>query len=243
MFWKKDTVSRMDATSEMEDIRRRIRTALDQSPDKSQKELAKLLDISPAQITSLLRPGGRWLQAPELPIVESYLGISLVRRPRFPRRFDPSGAPPKPPKAVAPSLSDIVTPEGSHVAFAQTHPDVVRYLKSVADTRPAELWRINTDLVQEAGYLPGDYAVIDRKRSATAGDVVLAEVRAQAGEWIPIFRVFRPPSLRTANSQYIPARLPIADSAIAVIGPIVASVRDSRTLDTSPEPEPGEAEE
>ncbi len=110
----------------------------------------------------------------------------------------------------------------------------MRYLESVIAERPAEVWRITTDLVRGAGYLPGDYAVVDRAQTPAAGDVVLAEVRAHAGEWIPIFRVFRPPSLRTANSTYIQARLPIAGSSVATIGPIIASVRDSRSLKKPP---------
>src|SRR5512146_818468 len=116
----------MDPAAEMDDMRRRIRRALEESPDKSQKELAKLLDVSPAQVTSLLSPGGRWLQAPEVPIVERYLKIRLLKRPTFPRRRSGPGLPPK----YAPSVR-----EGSRVVFEQTHPDIVRYLKSVLGKR------------------------------------------------------------------------------------------------------------
>jgi hypothetical protein len=70
----------MSPALDMENIRQQIRAAMDTSPHKSRKELAKLLGISPTQVTSLLKSGGRRLQAAEVPIVERYLGISLLGR-------------------------------------------------------------------------------------------------------------------------------------------------------------------
>jgi SOS-response transcriptional repressor LexA len=218
----------MDPTSEMEAIRQQIRAAFARSPDKSQKELAKLLNISATQVTSLLKPGGRRLQAAEVPIVERYLGITLLKREasavasRRLRVARVETRPPLPPMNFA--------AEGVTVPVSDLPADIARYLESVSAERAAEVWRITTDRVQEAGYLPGDYVVIDRGHPPSAGDVVLAEVREKAGWWIPIFRVYAPPVLRTANSKYVrePA-LPADGTSIAVIGPIIGSVRAPRS--------------
>jgi hypothetical protein len=68
----------------MDAIRARIRRALDEKPDKSQKGLAAALGISPAQVTSPLKPDGRELMIDEIPVIEGYLEISLLHRSPLP---------------------------------------------------------------------------------------------------------------------------------------------------------------
>ncbi len=94
------------------------------------------------------------------------------------------------------------------------------------DGRAGEVWRLTTDLVQAAGYLPGDCVVVDRDQAPRPQDVVLAELRESAGPGTPIFRAYLPPYLMVVNpSASLQSPLLVDNVHVAVIGPIVASVR------------------
>lgn len=241
--------SAMDPTSDMESMREQIRAALDAAPDKSRKELAKLLSVSPAQVSSLLKPGGRRLQAAEVPIVERYLGISLLRghwRPLqeghanyFVENEISKSSPPQQHAIVAELARPPPRPmgqpsprgggrEGTPVALADLPAELSRYLGSVIGSigAAAEVWRIATDLVEAAGYLPGDYLVVDRGEKPRPRDVVLAELRENLGPAIPVFRAYLPPYLMTANPKaMMQSPLYVDDVRVTIIGVIVGSVR------------------
>jgi SOS-response transcriptional repressor LexA len=212
----------MQSNLDMEKIRQRISAALDASSGKSRSKLAKLLGISPTQVTSLLKPGGRRLQAAEVPIVERYLGISLLETD----------------ETFAEELSapSILFDEGNRFPFNEGEPvdlaalpaDLARYLKSVMARRQAEVWRLSTDLIEAAGYLPGDYVVVDLGQIPRPRDVVLAELRESHGQVTPIFRAYVPPYLMVLS---LPATLEtpliVDDGRVIIKGVIVSSVRAS----------------
>jgi hypothetical protein len=226
-LWKSQTYYAMQSALDMEKIRQRISAALDASSGKSKSKLAKLLGVSPTQVTSLLKPGGRRLQAAEVPIVERYLGISLLEADDSPvqERFRTG-------LADGPNLYDegeeFPFNEGEPVDLATLPADLARYLKSVMAGRQAEVWRIATDLIESAGYLPSDYVVVDRGQTPRPRDVVLAELRESHGKVTPIFRACLPPYLmvldlvhleKTVGSALVEDRIlyVLADNASALL--------------------------
>jgi hypothetical protein len=237
----------MDQESDMEAMREKMRAALDGSPGKSRKELAKLLDISPTQVSSLLKPGGRHLRAVEVPIVEGYLGITLLGSLAEPAHlaehqvFSPNKENPQSESGQAPAehgaggdaasrerLPPARGPaaEGEAVAIDDLPPALARYLDKVAGRCAGQIWRLATSNVQAAGYLSGDYVVVDRYRMPRAKDVVLAELREGVEAPVPIFRAYVPPYLMFANSRaMLQSPLLVDDHRVTILGVIIASVR------------------
>jgi hypothetical protein len=214
----------MQSALDMEKIRQRISAALDASSGKSKSKLAKLLGVSPTQVTSLLKPGGRRLQAAEVPIVERYLGISLLETEESPARTR--------------FLSDTANlfDEGEEFPFNEGEPvdlaalpaDLARYLKSVMAGRQAEVWRVTTDLIEAGGYLPSDYVVVDRGQIPRPRDVVLAELRESHGKVTPIFRAYLPPYLMVLSpTATLQIPLIVDDGRVVIKGVIVCSIRTS----------------
>ena len=211
----------------MELLRKKIRAALDNSPGKSQKDLAKLLNVSPTQVSSLLKPHGRHLRAVEVPIVEHYLGITLLGASgdEIPPEADEPPAfleAPGPPRPPGP------TPEGTLVSVDDLRPELAHYLGMIAEECGGEVWRLTTNNVQAAGYFSGDYVVVGRGRRPRNKDVVLAELRNGVEPAVPIFRAYVPPYLMVANANpraMLQTPLPVDDDRVAITGVIVASVR------------------
>ncbi len=237
----------MNSESEMEGLRARIREALAADASKSQKELANLLGISPAQVTSLLKPGGRRLQVAEVPIVERYLGIRIFRteqaeadatlaRPISAAHAAPLSVASAAPLSVASAavlpegVSEDLQREGKLVALEDLPPTIRTAMRELLKDRPAEVWQLTADF-REAGCVVGDYVAVDRSESPRNGDLVLAEVRQSAGRWIPVFRLYAPPLLQMYAGQvpspplkgHSPLRL--GDPRVAVIGPVVVLFR------------------
>jgi hypothetical protein len=244
----------MNSESEMEGLRARIREALAADASKSQKELANLLGISPAQVTSLLKPGGRRLQVAEVPIVERYLGIRVFRTEQaeadalqtrgstLARLESAAHAAPLSvaSAAVLPEgVSEDLQREGKLVALEDLPPTIRTAMRELLEDRPAEVWQLTADF-REAGCVVGDYVAVDRSESPRNGDLVLAEVRQSAGRWIPVFRLYAPPLLQMYAGQvpspplkgHSPLRprkghspLRLGDPRVAVIGPVVVLFR------------------
>jgi len=90
----------------------------------------------------------------------------------------------------------------------------------IRNTQSTYLLRVQGDSMIDAGILPGDFVLVERREEAKNGDIVIAEVD---GEWsVKVFRKHRRRvSLEPANKTY-PAifpqkRLRIAAVVIAVI--------------------------
>lgn len=207
----------------MEELRQRIRAALAADPYKSQRELANRLGISPAQVTSLLKAGGRRLQVAEVPIVEEYLGVRLFQSEAGLSDYQIPGhteiAAHAMPRRT--SLTDL-SEEGSPIAFDSVPAEIAPAVQKLLGEQTAEIWRLVANANRQ-GHVPGDYLVIDRGQSPRSGDIVLAEVRQSAGRWVPIFRRYIPPWLHSYERNEPPLKL--SDSRIAIIGPVVASFR------------------
>ena len=90
----------------------------------------------------------------------------------------------------------------------------------IRNTQSTYLLRVQGDSMIDAGILPGDFVLVERREEAKNGDIVIAEVD---GEWtMKVFRKHRRRvSLEPANKQYpaiVPQkRLRIAAVVIAVI--------------------------
>jgi hypothetical protein len=221
----------MQPTLDMETIRQRISAALDASSDKSRSGLAKSLGISPAQVTSLLKPGGRRLQAAEVPIVERYLGITLLERGEV-RLLDHAPTLRAPGGFFSPGGfffgEEEPSPfgEGEPVDLTALPPDLASYFKSVMANRKAEVWRIATNLVEGAGYLPGEYVVVDRGQVPRPRNIVLAQLRESRRDVTPVFRAYLPPYLMAVSPRAtLRSPLIVDDSRIVITGVIVTSVR------------------
>lgn len=211
----------------MERMREKIRAALAANPVKSRKELAKFLEVSPTQVSSLLKSGGRYLRAVEVRIVENYLGITLLDGQEKPQPPDEAGSDElldaralKLPRLRGPA------PEGNVVSLNDLPGETARYFGSIAGRCDGEVWQLTTGHVQLAGYLSGDYVVIDRTCMPRPKEVVLAELRDGPEAPVPIFRVYVPPYLMMANPRaMLQSPLLVDDERVAIIGPVVAAVR------------------
>jgi hypothetical protein len=165
------------------------------------------------------------LQASEVPIIERYLGIRIFQE------LDGAVVGRDAVYRAAPVLtvrpSDLpLKPEAALVAFDDAPEEIRSAMRGFVEKDSAECWRMLADVVREAGYLPGDYLIVDRSEPPRSADLVLAEFRQSAGRWIPIFRVYVPPVLQIMNSAKGPAAgLPLRDRRLAVIGPVIASFR------------------
>jgi hypothetical protein len=220
----------MEPTLDMEKNRQRISAALDASSGKSRSKLAKLLGVSPTQVTSLLKPGGRRLQAAEVPIVERYLGISLLETDETSAQARTSSSFSEELISFDEEARSPLDPfnEGVPVDLAALPADLARYLKSVMARRQAEVWRLSTDLIEAAGYLPGDYVVVDHGQIPRPRDVVLAEIRESHGQVTPIFRAYVPPYLMVLSLlATLQTPLIVDDGRVIIKGVIVSSVRAS----------------
>lgn len=90
------------------------------------------------------------------------------------------------------------------------------------------MWRIQGRALDLAGYMPGDYAVVDLNfQRAAAGDIVVAQrYNWQAFTAKTIIRLYDPPYLVTASTDPAFRRPDLVDNdRVAIKGVIVASVR------------------
>jgi len=80
--------------------------------------------------------------------------------------------------------------EGEKIDVGALAPELARPLRGMLEGRTGEVWHLTTDALAGAGYLRGDYVVIDTKRFPQPKDLVLAMNRGT-----PVFRLFFPPHL------------------------------------------------
>lgn len=130
-------------------------------------------------------------------------------------------------EALAPVLKTSVawlaeeagTPEGdrppttSDVApFDPTSHDLQRYpalrsslkvARALGEGHQIHIRRISTDCLALAGYMPGDFALIDYRapEAAAAGAIVEAQVEESTGEWETVLRRLQPPALMPASQN------------------------------------------
>ena len=94
----------------------------------------------------------------------------------------------------------------------------------------ADPWRLKTDALSEAGYLPGDLVIVDLNAEAQPQDVVCAQVYDwKGGRAETVFRVFDPPFLVAAARERTAYKPLLLDNERVVIkGVVVESYRPHR---------------
>lgn len=97
------------------------------------------------------------------------------------------------PSAITPGIHEPMAglkAEGELVDVGSANHELSRQIAAAVGDRKAEVWRLNTDKVQAAGYQPGDYLVVDKGIVPPPRSIVLAEIST-----VPIFRLYLPPCL------------------------------------------------
>jgi hypothetical protein len=106
-------------------------------------------------------------------------------------------------------------------------------VKTIAEAlgggRPGvDVWRVKTGALALAGYLPGDFLLVDQHAAerVRAGDVVVAQVYQRNGTAMTVLRRFEPPVLVAASLNPEEGRVHVVDGVNVVIrGKITASWR------------------
>ena len=104
------------------------------------------------------------------------------------------------------------------------------------EDQPAELkavanqgvWRLNTRALELAGYMPGDFILVDMTATPRNGDVVCAQIYDfQRGSAETKFRIYEPPFLttRTMDAASSEAPLLVDGERTIVAGVVVRSLR------------------
>ena len=87
-----------------------------------------------------------------------------------------------------------------------------------------DMWRVNTRILEHAGFMPGDEIVVDLNTSPRDGDAVIAQVLDRNGEAETVLRIYEPPYL-TARASSPPKPILIDGERVAVLGVVVESRR------------------
>lgn len=204
----------MTKTLDMYAVGERIRLAFEADPSKTRSELARRLGVANSAISELQK-GRRQLKAHEVPIVEEYLGISVLGE------GVPSGR-----KGVR-EHGSMAMGDGVLVPRSELPSEVEQFFARQFRAKPLEIWQISTDLIAGAGYLPGDYVAVDTSILCRPRDIVLAERRESVGtDPHFLFRAYVPPFLLAATPGTMPeSPLIVDDNQIIIRGVVVASVR------------------
>jgi hypothetical protein len=131
------------------------------------------------------------------------------------------------PPAVLPKRKELGMNDGERIDPGAAPKAVAEALASFLRSASTEAWRIITDMIEAAGYLPGDFVVVDLKRQPTAGDVVLAEIIDDRRREV-VFRISAPPYLLAAShARRAMAMKPILvdNDRVIIKGVVVGSIR------------------
>jgi transcriptional regulator with XRE-family HTH domain len=107
-------------------------------------------------------------------------------------------------------------------ALAQEHKD-------------AEIWRLHTSSLENAGYLPGDLVVLDPLIAPHSHDAVCVNVTEWSrGGSEMVWRIYEPPFLTSSTSRHLTSKPLLLDNdRIKVRGVIVGSIRPHRLSSAS----------
>lgn len=120
--------------------------------------------------------------------------------------------------------------EGDAAPFVGSSPDAhrARSIAEVFGARPGvDIWRISTASMALAGYLPGDFALVDTHQAerVKAGDVVIAQVYSPRGAKT-VLRRWMPPVLVAQAPPTEDEPVYVVDNInVAIRGKIIASWR------------------
>lgn len=98
-----------------------------------------------------------------------------------------------------------------------------------ADRPGIDVWRVKTDALALAGYMPGDFILVDTNARDTvrAGDTVMAQVYDyQTGSANTLLRRYAPPTLVAASADLSHVTGQIVDhNNVVIMGKVIASWR------------------
>jgi len=110
-----------------------------------------------------------------------------------------------------------------------TTPEKTIAMALGSDKPGIDIWRVKSTALALAGYMPGDYMLIDTNihGSASANDIVLAQVYDhQAGSAETLLRRYCPPVLVTASADLGHSTAHIVDNKnVIIMGKVIASWR------------------
>lgn len=111
-----------------------------------------------------------------------------------------------------------IMPDGVKIEVDKIGLELSRPVLAAMTGKKAEIWRVETDVMQAAGYQPGDYVVVDLDAHARARSVVLAY-----NNQVPLFRLYLPPYLFTAKLGQNPPQPLTVDNVATIVRGVVIS--------------------
>ncbi|GHF33130.1 hypothetical protein GCM10017056_00670 [Seohaeicola zhoushanensis] len=128
---------------------------------------------------------------------------------------------------LAPSYSESdVAPYVPRPAEAAKFAAIARALGE--NSAELNLWRVKGLALSLAGYLPGDFLLVDATRSelVRSGDVVIAHKYGRNGDYATLLRRYEPPVLISASGDPTEQRVDVVDGRNVVIrGMVIACWR------------------
>lgn len=96
---------------------------------------------------------------------------------------------------------------------------------AIGDRPAASAWLMQSRVLEDAGYLPGDILIVDLNRSPQAGETACVQVsRWSSGKTDTVFRIYEPPYL-VASSRDAASRKPLlADNDRVIIKGVVTEM-------------------
>jgi transcriptional regulator with XRE-family HTH domain len=114
---------------------------------------------------------------------------------------------------VSEAASGFGEAEAERYLLEPQRHDVDRAIAAFQDGRDIDTWRLRTNALDLSGYLPGDIVVVERKREAGPGDVVVAQTKAKRPADVrTIWRIYAPPVLMPASSDRSLLPTPLAEA-------------------------------
>jgi SOS-response transcriptional repressor LexA len=104
-------------------------------------------------------------------------------------------------------------------------------LRSAASAcNQSQIWRLNSRALENAGYLPGDYLLVDASAEPKLGDTVCARLKqTEQTDPTTIIRIFESPFLVPATTDQSLLRPLLLDGqSVTIAGVVVASFRPRR---------------
>lgn len=102
-------------------------------------------------------------------------------------------------------------------------------MAEAAGQRPGvDVWRVSTPSMAAAGFMPGDFMLVDTHASerVSAGDTVIAQVYARNGTARTVLRRWAPPVLVSVAGNAEPVEVHVVDhDNVVIMGRVIASWR------------------
>lgn len=127
-----------------------------------------------------------------------------------------------------PNSGADVLDEGRLIDIREIANDnVANVLRAAIHNKRAEIWQLSTDLLDGAGYLRGDYVVVDLKADPQPGNIVHA-VKHRGDRQVALFRALFPPSLMLVTQRTWPSHVHVEvvdDQQVIVRGVVTVKIR------------------